>query len=595
MPDDDLPDDNHLRLVVSGGGAKGVMYAGAYDALTNTGLIDKITEVSGASAGAICAAFIAIGMPVEAFREVLLETNLDSLKGERIPGAIITRDGAPMLALLKKQILNTVKKFLDENVLTISDTSLDNVNQIKNKLNDPAAAVTFNDLNTLQQAFPRHFKNLTVTAVKHPDGQLQVFNHELTPDVDIALACRASASIPILFEPVTIHVDNKDQAFVDGGLFDNLPSDYFDKDDKNDFVKNDKQNKTIILAFGEGLDDHKNPVFQALNSHLIPKAFLELLLEEAVNDDDEKTDLSRKNKIDAILTRYTENGMIIKKEADSIRYAVNQLKKQSISKMSIDELSKKIDDILSPKKLYTASYFQQFLRNTLVAWFSGFGGKYKNTDRKEVGFQKIRTDYREQTIELRVGTIKTTDFKPAQKLARELIAIGYLDTMDYAFRKSLTTDDPNAFYSSVLEEFKRIHIALLLASKKNPETDKLLCEISADQKQNKSARDIVSERIKPYAEKNMHSGVAFSLSRAVELETGRLDEKQLLIETHAKSRDQQWVSRTHFDSKNADELMKQFKDKMDGIKNNNDPVSKRSEIIADALWSPNKPGGFSSE
>jgi len=50
------------RIVCSGGGAKGIVYPGAYRAMVETGMLKEIQTFSGTSAGAITATFMALGI-----------------------------------------------------------------------------------------------------------------------------------------------------------------------------------------------------------------------------------------------------------------------------------------------------------------------------------------------------------------------------------------------------------------------------------------------------------------------------------------------------------------------------------------------------
>lgn len=72
-----LPDIE--RLVLSGGGAKGVAFSGMVKALEESGALGKIRIISGSSAGAISAAFLASGMGHADFDKMSDETNLVSL------------------------------------------------------------------------------------------------------------------------------------------------------------------------------------------------------------------------------------------------------------------------------------------------------------------------------------------------------------------------------------------------------------------------------------------------------------------------------------------------------------------------------------
>jgi len=59
---------------------------------------------------------------------------------------------------------------------------------------------------------------MTVTATDSDSGELKLFSSALTPNVSVAKAVRASASMPIIFSPLKLN----GRRFVDGGLIDNL-------------------------------------------------------------------------------------------------------------------------------------------------------------------------------------------------------------------------------------------------------------------------------------------------------------------------------------------------------------------------------------
>src|SRR3990167_7528716 len=93
------------RLVLSGGGAKGVIYPGAIRALADLGILRGVCEVSGASAGSIVASMLASGMTVTKMRDILFNLNFLELTGARIgsvygnPDGVLfpTKDGKPLL------------------------------------------------------------------------------------------------------------------------------------------------------------------------------------------------------------------------------------------------------------------------------------------------------------------------------------------------------------------------------------------------------------------------------------------------------------------------------------------------------------------
>lgn len=109
------------------------------------------------------------------------------------------------------------------------------------------------------------YKDLVITATQQETSELTIFSSVDTPNVEIALACRASASIPIVFEPVEI--DGK--KYVDGGYRDNIPTKYFKgnepefdtkevTDDMEEITLAKKQGRTLAMAFGVGMEADAN-------------------------------------------------------------------------------------------------------------------------------------------------------------------------------------------------------------------------------------------------------------------------------------------------------------------------------------------------
>jgi predicted acylesterase/phospholipase RssA len=246
------------RLVFSGGGAKGSLYGGVYKALHDLNVMPSVAEISGASAGAIIAALAAVNASSETIDEIA-NYDLNELLGQavknsqapgvvKIPGLIATKDGAALLAMLqdkiKASIQNNIRDIIHSNLIS-AEPDKTTLNALLKKTSD----FTFADLNTLHQICPAKFKNLSVVTIKYPDGKQQVFNHELTPEVSLALACRASASIPVVLEPVKIDINGNNAFFMDGGYFDNVPTEIFDKSLEGAFNTNNKRNQTITFAF----------------------------------------------------------------------------------------------------------------------------------------------------------------------------------------------------------------------------------------------------------------------------------------------------------------------------------------------------------
>lgn len=573
------------RIVCSGGGAKGVVYPGAYKALHETGVLQNIKHVAGASAGAITATFMSIGMAPSLLRDQLLHTEFNSLMGETVsigqstkPGVtrLITKNGKPLENFIRQNIVQTIRSFL--NSLDFTNIALNEHDQEKltllcKKMNSDNPCFTFSDLDLLTTLFPHHFKQLLVTAIHFPDGEPQVFNAQNTPEVEVALACRASASIPVILEPVAININGVDQIFMDGGLYDNLPADYFDTDAENQYIKNIKPEATLIFAFGEGKNDRKNQVFQALYGPRWDEVFDEIILDNILEKafiifnkqpKQQQLVLNRKRLCALLETaakqvfeEYVSSDTLSRKQANNFLKEFNITLKKITSQPKILQslihlFNKNMDKIqirniliqttqetMTPR-LYKANWLERFKRNFLVKILGKLKASYKNTDRKEVGYQKLRAKYALRTIELRVGDIKTTDFKKANASARVMDALGYLDTINHISNHDLhdaTKFDSTAFYAKFDSYFQNIYKAILLESSIDPDHDPIMKNMQAlDLNRGKwSPESIIRERynlIKGCVEGQLDSPAAFALSLAIEFHHQQLTADELLKEVY---------------------------------------------------------------
>lgn len=264
------------RLVFSGGGAKGVVYPGAYQALVETGVFQDVDEVAGVSVGSITAAFIAMGISPKRFRQL---TNIDftQLMGNRVGKVFghnakgvrfFTKDGRHLLEFIRKGIIEAIQSFREE-VVKIENflDSHPEVKTVLDKLDTDSPVFTFRDLAILNQIAPKGFKKLTMIGAIAPHCELQIFNDHLTPDVEVALACRASSSIPGIFEPVTIQIGSEKKTIIDGGVFDNLPTQYFETDGSDECTLKNMKAQTLVFAFGEGVRHDNTAVFHAIHGN----------------------------------------------------------------------------------------------------------------------------------------------------------------------------------------------------------------------------------------------------------------------------------------------------------------------------------------
>lgn len=562
------------RLVCSGGGAKGIVYSGSHKALEDTGVLKEVRQIAGTSAGSMTAAFMAVGMESLTLRNILLATPLTSLLGDSVgslfghhaPGiCFITKDGIPLENFIRQSLMDAVKVSLQKiknlEQLAAGEPAL---HAVIEKLYEPNSRFTFADLGVLSDHFPQQFKQLIVPAARFPEGTLQIFNRELTPDVEIALACRASSSIPVLLKPVDIYINGKKQTFVDGGLFDNLPSDYFDSATSSLFSKNVKPFQTLVLAFGDHTKDNENRIHKALYTsrwdEVISDALLEKIVEMAIHhakhvyalpselNSFENQKQMVMHAIQCILQQRVRQAKMPREQAR----AINQAVKEAFEVLSLDcsgnsteqsahEVSQLIKEKMRPL-LSDVGVLSQLKYNIFLETIGDLDLNYSYAKQNEAGFQKIRSEYPLRTVELRVGNISTFDFDDATRHARILDAFGYLDTVNYITNHDLHDEqhfNEGQFYLTLMHHFESIYQAVLQGAGKNAHLNELTQSLNSLRHQltylGKSEAVICRQLyylVKSMAEKRLDSMEAFVLSRAVEFHNQTIDADTLFKEVY---------------------------------------------------------------
>lgn len=161
------PPIKSVALVLSGGGARGAIHLGVLHAFDENNI--KIEAISGSSIGAII-------------------------------GALYCAGTTPM----EMKNLMESKKFSSLFNLSWSKRGLLTMNKLKKTLN---SFIPINEFKSLKIPF-------YCSASNFDNGTYEILNKG-----DLITAVAASASIPILFEPVEIN----GQHYVDGGILNNLP------------------------------------------------------------------------------------------------------------------------------------------------------------------------------------------------------------------------------------------------------------------------------------------------------------------------------------------------------------------------------------
>lgn len=183
------------KLVLSGGGIKGLALIGGLKALEDYKIIYSIDEFVGSSAGALLSYLIVIGYNSDELIEILTNLDLEWLRD-------ITSD----------TIINFLKTFgIDTGNKIIKIMEIFTIKRDYNK------DITFTDLFSLTG------KILTITGTNLNKCCTEFFNYKNNPDMKVLDALRISMSIPYLF---TMCEFNK-SSYIDGSVMLNYPITYY--------------------------------------------------------------------------------------------------------------------------------------------------------------------------------------------------------------------------------------------------------------------------------------------------------------------------------------------------------------------------------
>ncbi len=245
-------------LVFEGGGAKGMVFAGALQAFEEAEY--EQGRLMGTSAGSITAVLLAAGYMVDDILPSLSEKLEDgtprfatfmgvpeSFSDDVLNASLIKKvltsidlplipeswegeaDKAIIRGLLKSRIYRHIFSFEEAGGLYSADAF---VEWLIEKLDADGRNLSDKSLAQFHEATGRH---LTVIAADITEGQMLVLNHNTAPDLPVVMAVRMSMSVPLLWQEVIWQAswgtyrgdDIAGHAIVDGGLVSNFPIELF--------------------------------------------------------------------------------------------------------------------------------------------------------------------------------------------------------------------------------------------------------------------------------------------------------------------------------------------------------------------------------
>lgn len=186
----------YTSMVIAGGATKVFAVLGVIKYLEEYDTLKHIKNFVGTSAGAIICLLLAMDYKFEKLKSIISTT-------------------------LKDQSITT---FNPEGIFQLLDTYGINDGTNLFKLLDNLVYERFKVHNMTFLDFAKASgKNLVICVSNLSKERDEFFSLDTTPDMSVAQAVRVSCCIPVLFEPVKI----KGDVYLDGGIFNNFPIDYF--------------------------------------------------------------------------------------------------------------------------------------------------------------------------------------------------------------------------------------------------------------------------------------------------------------------------------------------------------------------------------
>jgi predicted acylesterase/phospholipase RssA len=186
-------------LVIAGGATKVLAAIGIYKFLEEHKMMDQIKNFVGTSAGAVLSTFICLGYT----HQEIVDFFDANLCNDQCVNSMNFDD--------MFNILNTYGLSSGDNMIVFFKR------MIANKLGEDNVDISFIE-------FAKHTgKNLVICVANLTEEKREFWSVDTQPNMSIVTALRASCAIPLMFTPVVIN----DTYYLDGGLYDNFPIDYF--------------------------------------------------------------------------------------------------------------------------------------------------------------------------------------------------------------------------------------------------------------------------------------------------------------------------------------------------------------------------------
>ena len=226
---------NPNSLVFSGGGPRGIAYAGVLKYMQEHNKLKNVKRFIGTSAGSIMCTFMSIGTYYEQNREaqsepfskvvdkIMLKTNFIDFIDNPILKNVLTNMKTKSVKLDFQDLYECFQKITGDYALCKGTVIL---NFYKNAMKQ----FGLDENITLKELYKKTGNHLILVSCSLSYKKTAYFDYLTAPDMPVVLAMKASMSIPFIFEPTFYN----DDYFIDGGAANNYPINYFDYTEKGE-------------------------------------------------------------------------------------------------------------------------------------------------------------------------------------------------------------------------------------------------------------------------------------------------------------------------------------------------------------------------
>lgn len=180
------------KLILSGGGIKGIAYVGVLKALYKKGILDNIKTFAGTSAGCLIIVLLVIGYTYKDIYNLINNLDFNEITS-----------------------CNISKLFIDK--------GMDNGKKFEIMIAEFLAIKNIDKNITFLELYNQTGKEIIFATTNLSKKELCYLSYKTHPDLSIITGLRMTSSIPIMFVPVIY----KDELYVDGALVNNYPINLF--------------------------------------------------------------------------------------------------------------------------------------------------------------------------------------------------------------------------------------------------------------------------------------------------------------------------------------------------------------------------------